>query len=96
MTKYRAYVQVDLSSDTTNATKWDLMTAQVEALEEMAASIKHRLEGLDNTDCGLTCSGCGTYLDTEGDFARHFTVSRHDQMAGRLNLGECGTKVSGK
>ena len=64
------------------------MVAHREAyLKEMAY-----LEGLDNTPCGLTCGGCGTLLETEGDFARHFVVSRMDEMNNNLNLGNCPNK----
>ena len=41
--------------------------------------------GLDVTRCGIKCSGCGTELATEGDFARHFTVPD----ARYRNLGDC-------
>jgi hypothetical protein len=43
---------------------------------------------LQNTPCGLTCSGCGTLLPTEADFAQHFTIK--DERF--LNLGECPFK----
>ena len=53
-------------------TKADLITADV-------------LEDLEHTHCGLSCDGCGTRLETEADFARHFVLPD-----GRyLNLGEC-------
>ena len=58
-------------------TKWDVL---------------HPIEraGLDATpivreEGTLTCSGCGTPLPTEGDFARHFIVTNRRL----LNLGEC-------
>lgn len=44
-----------------------------------------RLDGLDKQAFGGTCSGCGTRLETEGDFARHFLI----RDATYLNLGEC-------
>lgn len=67
------------------ATKWSILQARLELLEAQAAGARAYLEGLDRTPCGLTCGGCGTKLETEGDFARHFTVkdSRY------LNLGDC-------
>lgn len=40
------------------------------------------------TPCNLSCGGCGTYLPTEADFARHFTVPD----ATFLNLGDCPAK----
>lgn len=39
----------------------------------------------DQTPCGLRCSGCGTMLETESDFAKHFIIT--DEAY--LNLGEC-------
>lgn len=53
-------------------TKWNLSTP-----EEQAA--------LDRTKCGLPCAGCGTMLETEGDFARHFVLYNRVYR----NLGFC-------
>ena len=45
----------------------------------------YELEALDRTRCELTCDHCGTFLPTEGDFARHFVIPD----ARYLNLGNC-------
>ena len=46
------------------------------------------LEAADKMFCGLNCSGCGEYLETEGDFARHFYIPDIQY----LNLGRCPVK----
>lgn len=61
-----------------------LHDAAVQAQKDYADAVAY-LEGLESTECGLTCSGCDTLLKTEADFARHFEIpdSRY------LNLGDC-------
>lgn len=70
-------------------TKWTILSDRLAKAREACADAEQALYGLDGTPCGLTCSGCGKFLETEGDFARHFTVpdSRY------LNLGECPSKA---
>lgn len=67
------------------ATKYSILTDRLATLRAEVEKAEAYLASLDRTPCGLDCSGCGTRLATEGDFARHFTVpdSRY------LNLGEC-------
>lgn len=66
-------------------TKWEIMEAQAAFLEEEAAKLRHRLEGLNNTPFGHKCEGCGLMLETEGQFAAHFEIP--DERY--LNLGGC-------
>lgn len=67
------------------ATKWTILESRLATAREEVARLESTLAGLDATPCGLTCDGCGAELETEGDFARHFTIpdSRY------LNLGNC-------
>ncbi len=58
------------------STKWDYLSA----VERTA---------LDATPLNIRCSGCGTNLATEGDFARHFVLLHGRQY---LNLGRCPNK----
>ena len=71
------------------ATKWDVLTARLAEAEAKASQLRRELAGLDATDCGLRCSGCGEVLATEGDFARHFVVAD----VRFLNLGECPARA---
>src|SRR4051812_18925499 len=66
-------------------TKWSILHDRLDEAQAVVNQLRAQLDGLDNTPCGLTCTGCGQKLDTEGDFARHFIVpdSRY------LNLGDC-------
>lgn len=61
-------------------TKWDLIS-QAER------------DSLDRTKCELHCSGCGLFLETEGDFARHFILTYGIQYK---NLGACPTNPKWK
>lgn len=44
---------------------------------------------LKETPCGIWCRGCELVLETEFDFAAHFTVTDSEFK----NLGECPTKL---
>jgi hypothetical protein len=78
----------------TRQTKWSILAKRhVELLAELE-DVQRKLDesdryiaGLSRTKCGLTCGGCGILLETEEDFAKHFTIpdSRY------LNLGDCPT-----
>lgn len=70
-------------------TKWDVLTARLAEAEAEASRLRVELAGLDATECGLSCDGCGEVLATEGDFARHFVVSDTRY----LNLGECPARL---
>lgn len=65
--------------------KWSILQARADAMREEVYLLERQLEGFDQTKCGLTCSGCGEYLETEGDFGRHFMVINRQH----LNLGNC-------
>lgn len=76
---------------------WDTLPTgtprtKMDILEERALFLKAELDkadaylnGLFMTNCGLTCNGCGTLLETEADFAAHFIIPD----ARFLNLGGC-------
>lgn len=68
--------------------KWTILVARLAELEAETEKARSQLKGLDETPCGLRCSGCDAMLATEGDFARHFSIpdSRY------LNLGDCPVK----
>ena len=66
-------------------TKWSIIQRRIELLEFQAAQLRDELIGLACTPCGIQCAKCGTMLETEADFAKHFVVS--DPQF--LNLGEC-------
>jgi hypothetical protein len=73
-------------------TKWSVLADRHNQLLAEFDDIQRKLDesgdyiaGLSKTKCGLTCSGCGTVLDTEEDFAKHFTIPDRRY----LNLGEC-------
>ena len=65
-------------------TKYEILTARAAELREEALRIENTLAGMEML-CGLSCGGCGTVLETEADFAKHFIVT--DERF--LNLGEC-------
>ena len=69
----------------TPRTKMDILGERVAFLVREAKALAHYIEGLSKTNCGLTCSKCGTLLETEADFASHFVVPD----ARFLNLGGC-------
>lgn len=66
-------------------TKAEILEERLLELKDAAERAENYLNGLRATPCGLTCSGCGSYLETEYDFAAHFLIS--DERY--LNLGEC-------
>lgn len=66
-------------------TKWSVLTGRAESLRAELDKLERELRGMENTPCGVPCTGCGTVLVTEADFAKHFTVP--DLRF--LNLGDC-------
>ncbi len=74
-------------------TKWELITDAERTV-------------LERTPFGQPCSGCGTVLDTEADFAKHFTLIRRTGWPSTattpvredyyLNLGNCPEKKEEK
>lgn len=70
-------------------TKAEILENQIIDLRAKAEEIEMQLESLRKTPCGLTCSGCRTYLETEYDFAAHFLIK--DERY--LNLGDCPEKI---
>lgn len=70
-------------------TKYTILRERLETLEAEAAKARRYLEGLEMTNCNLTCHGCGELLKTEGEFARHFYVKQIDEINNLLNLGSC-------
>ena len=75
-----------------NRTKYSILAERMVKAQAEADALRQQMVGLDKTKCGLTCAGCGTLLETEGDFARHFVVSRMDEFNNNLNLGSCPIK----
>jgi len=69
--------------------KYTILQERLVKATKEAATLAAQLDGMDGTACNLTCSGCGTLLVTEGDFARHFAVSKFDEFNNHLNLGSC-------
>jgi hypothetical protein len=69
----------------TMATKWSILSERRDQLQKELDEANAYLRGLENTPCNLKCAGCDTLLETEADFAKHFTIpdSRF------LNLGDC-------
>ena len=67
------------------ATKWEILEARRDAYLALAAEVQRELDDLEKTNFGGTCPRCNEYLETEKDFAQHFTVpdTRY------LNLGNC-------
>lgn len=66
-------------------TKWEVLEARRMALRLELQKIDRDMAGLEQTTCGLICSGCGELLETEKDFAAHFVIPNEQY----LNLGEC-------
>lgn len=73
-------------------TKWDVLTERAAKLRKEADELNAYLASLDQTPFTANgtgkCSACGTHLETEGDFARHFEVPDLRY----LNLGDCPVK----
>lgn len=67
------------------ASKWEILSHRRDELARQLEEAQRYLDGLERTQCGLNCGGCGTYLATEADFAKHFEIpdTRY------LNLGNC-------
>lgn len=55
-------------------TKWEILGLRRDAYLAQAAEVQRELDGLENTNCGITCPGCSMYLRTEKDYAQHFNV----------------------
>lgn len=70
-------------------TKWEILEARRDELAKQLDKANRELQGLTDTPCQLHCAGCGVYLATEEDFARHFLIPD----VRYLNLGRCPDKV---
>lgn len=75
----------------TPSTKWSILVTRRDELQRQLDAANAYLEGMEKTPCNLTCV-CGTYLATEADFAKHYTIP--DERY--LNLGDCPIKDAGK
>lgn len=76
----------DASTD--RMTKWSIYQARKAAVEVLLKYVNEDIEYLTNTPFGKECSGCGKVLETEADFAKHYTVSDPRYF----NLGTCPDK----
>lgn len=65
--------------------KWDILVARRVELQKQLDQANRHLKGLKETPCGIDCSGCHEFFETEADFAKHFVIG--DERY--LNLGEC-------
>lgn len=66
-------------------TKWSILQQRLMEAREKLAKMEAEVDGLDKTRFGHECACCEMWLETERDFAEHFTVE--DERY--LNLGEC-------
>lgn len=66
-------------------TKAEILTAKRDAIAAELHRANREIDGLQHTDSGLNCGGCGKHLATEWDFASHFLIP--DERF--LNLGGC-------
>lgn len=71
-------------------TKADVLLEREREMREALTSAQREIEGLQNTEFGRACSGCGEILETEWDFAKHFVIP--DERY--LNLGDCPKKAA--
>jgi hypothetical protein len=62
-------------------TKWDVLEERLRTLRKL----EREMAGMERTEFGRPCAGCGEVLATEADFARHFLIP--DERY--LNLGRC-------
>lgn len=70
-------------------TKWDVLEAQLAALNGAASRISGDFAWMERTQfSGGSCS-CGEPLPTEAAFAQHFTIPQHNLFWGYFNLGDC-------
>jgi hypothetical protein len=66
-------------------TKWTVLESRVEEAYRNYLKAQQVLDNLTKTRFNGHCTGCGTYLATEADFAKHFVIP--DEY--HLNIGEC-------
>lgn len=78
------------------ATKMDILRDELATAQAKAAALEEQIDGLWMTECGLSCTGCGSELPTEGDFADHFVLPTSSILNRWLNLGECPNSEKGK
>jgi hypothetical protein len=69
-------------------TKWDILLARQAQLAADLDRLTREINGLARTPFGKPCSGCGTVLANEAEFAAHFVVPDERYM----NLGNCPMK----
>lgn len=80
-------------SENRGKSKWEILEERAHSLETMAKVIRRDMEWMEETALEVECSGCGTAIHTEADFAKHFVVTNNN---GHLNLGECPFTEKGK
>jgi hypothetical protein len=68
--------------------KWNILEERLTAKIAEVQQMTRELQGLERTPFGRPCSGCGEFLSTEADFAKHFVI--FDERF--LNIGECPNK----
>lgn len=66
--------------------KWEILTARANEMREKLERLESEIRGLEMTKTPNTvCTGCGTPLPTERDFAGHFLIPNEYL----LNTGYC-------
>lgn len=73
--------------------KWVILEERRQKALEELSQLSQLLNAMEDTPCELHCSFCGEFLETEADFAKHFAISRYNEMNNWLNLGECPLKI---
>lgn len=71
-------------------TKWDVMSERVADARRALELMERDMESLKTLKCEVNCSGCGQFLATEADFAKHFVIPDEQHW----NLGECPVQVA--
>lgn len=87
--KYNVNLVPNLSTNLKGITKLDALNAKRDALMKALFEVHRTIEGLEKTECGITCEGCGSVLATERDFAAHFVVPQQNLVNDFLNLANC-------
>lgn len=71
-------------------TKWEILEERRVRAALTVKTLTEEMVGMMLTELGSPCSGCGVFLATEADFARHFVIPDEHY----LNLGVCPEKRS--
>lgn len=66
-------------------TKWFILNERLRVAKDEVKRLEDELNGMLITPLNIRCSYCLTMLETEADFAKHFTI----KDTRFLNLGEC-------